>query len=197
MTSQKEFLKSVVENLQQAGIDYVICGSIAASFYGVERSTQDADIIIDSTEEQLTNFLKLLGDAYYVSNDAVLEALKQSTMFNIIDVENAWKADLIIRKKTDFYTEEFHRKRKEKLLGKDLYILSPEDTILSKLAWAKNSRSEQQFRDALEVAIIQWSNLEWDYLHKWAKELQVENALKQLLKKAKKLLDSKQETKFE
>ena len=197
MTSQKEFLKSVVENLQQAGIDYVICGSIAASFYGVERSTQDADIIIDPTEEQLTNFLKLLGDDYYANGDAVLEALKQRTMFNIIDVENAWKADLIIRKKTDFYTEEFHRKRKEKLLGEDLYILSPEDTILSKLAWAKNSRSEQQFRDALEVAIIQWSNLEWDYLHKWAKELQVEGSLKQLLKQAKKLLDSKEETKFE
>jgi len=197
MTSQKEFLKSVVENLQHAGIDYVICGSIAASFYGVERSTQDADIIIDLTEEQLTNFLKLLGDDYYVNGDAVLEALKQRTMFNIIDVENAWKADLIIRKKTDFYAEEFHRKRKEKLLGKDLYILSPEDVILSKLDWAKNSRSEQQFRDALGVAMVQWERLDKDYLHKWAKELQVENTLKQLLKQAKKLLESKQETEFE
>ncbi len=192
MTSQKEFLKSVVENLQQAGIDYVICGSIAASFYGVERSTQDADIIIDPTEEQLTNFLKLLGDTYYVSSDAVFEALKQSTMFNIIDVENAWKADLIIRKKTDFYTEEFYRKRKEKLLGKDLYILSPEDTILSKLEWAKNSHSEQQFRDALEVAIIQWSNLEWDYLHNWAEKLQLKNSFEQLLEQAKRLLESKE-----
>ncbi len=191
MTSQKEFLKSVVENLQQAGIDYVICGSIAASFYGVERSTQDADIIIDPTEEQLTNFLKLLGDAYYVSSDAVLEALKQSTMFNIIDVENAWKADLIIRKKTDFHTEEFQRKRKEKLLGKDLYILSPEDTILSKLEWAKNSHSEQQFRDAFEVAVIQWRNLEMEYLRKWAEQLHLKSSLEQLLEQAKRLLESK------
>jgi len=191
MTSQKEFLKSVVENLQQAGIDYVICGSIAASFYGVERSTQDADIIIDPTEEQITNFLKLLGDAYYVSSDAALEALKQNTMFNIIDVENAWKADLIIRKKTDFHTEEFHRKRKEKLLGKDLYILSPEDTILSKLEWAKNSRSEQQFRDALRVAVIQWGNLEMEYLHDWAEKLKLKSSLEELLEQTKKLLEPK------
>jgi len=190
MTSLKDFLQSVVENLQQAGIDYVICGSIAASFYGVERSTQDADIIINPTEEQLTNFLKLLGDAYYVSSGAALEALKRETMFNIIDVENAWKADLIIRKKTDFHIEEFHRKRKEKLLGKDLYILSPEDTILSKLEWAKNSRSEQQFRDALGVATVQYESLDWDYLYKWAKELQVESSLERLLKQAKKQLNS-------
>jgi len=190
MTSLKRFLKSVVENLQQAGIDYVICGSIAASFYGVERSTQDADIIINPTEEQLTNFLKLLGDAYYVNSDAALEALKRNTMFNIIDVENAWKADLIIRKKTDFHIEEFHRKRKEKLLGKTLYILSPEDTILSKLEWAKNSRSEQQFRDALGVATVQYESLDRDYLYKWAKELKVESSLERLLKQAKKQLNS-------
>lgn len=190
MTSLKDFLQSVVENLQQAGIDYVICGSIAASFYGVERSTQDADIIINPNEEQLTNFLKLLGDAFYVSSDAALEALKRNTMFNIIDVENAWKADLIIRKKTDFHAEEFRRKRKEKLLGKDLYILSPEDTILSKLEWAENSSSEQQFRDALCVAIIQYDHLDRDYLYKWAKELKVESSLERLLKQAKEQLNS-------
>ena len=190
MTSLKDFLQSVVENLQQAGIDYVICGSIAASFYGVERSTQDTDIIINPTEERLTNFLKLLGDAFYVSSDAALEALKRNTMFNIIDVENAWKADLIIRKKTDFHAEEFHRKRKEKLLGKDLYILSPEDTILSKLEWAKNSSSEQQLRDALCVATVQYESLDRDYLYKWAKELQVESSLERLLKQAKEQLNS-------
>jgi len=191
MTSQKEFLKNVVENLQQAGIDYVICGSIAASFYGVERSTQDADIIIDPNEEQLTNFLKLLGDTYYVNRDVALEALKQISTFNIIDIENAWKADLIIRKKTDFHNEEFSRKRKEKLLGKDLYILSPEDAILSKLVWAKDSNSEQQLRDALSVAVIRWNNLERDYLNKWAEKLQLKNSLEQLLEQAEKLLELK------
>jgi len=190
MTSLKDFLQSVVENLEQAGIDYVICGSIAASFYGVERSTQDTDIIINPTEEQLTNFLKLLGDAYYVSSDAALEALKRNTMFNIIDVENAWKADLIIRKNKDFHIEEFHRKRKEKLLGKYLYILSPEDTILSKLEWAKDNQSQQQFRDALGVTVVQWDHLDTDYLLKWAKELQVEDSLKRLLEKARKLVET-------
>lgn len=118
MTSLKDFLQSVVENLQQAGIDYVICGSIAASFYGVERSTQDTDIIINPNEEQLTNFLRLLGDAFYVSS------------------------------------------------------------------------SEQQFRDALCVAIIQYDHLDRDYLYKWAKELKVESSLERLLKQAKEQLNS-------
>ena len=181
MTSQKEFLNSVVEKLQQAGIDYVICGSVAASFYGVERSTQDADIIINPTEEQLMNFVKLLGDAYYVSSQTALDALKQRTVFNLIDMENAWKADLIIRKKTDFSAEEFQRKRKENLLGKNLYILSPEDSVLSKLAWAKQRRSELQYNDVMKILEVRAGQFDMNYLNKWAKILDVEEDLNKCL----------------
>ena len=66
----------------------------------------------------------------------------------------------------------------------------PEDTILSKLEWAKNSESGQQFLDALCVAIVQYESLERDYLYKWAKELKVESSLERLLKQAKKQLNS-------
>ena len=181
MLSQKEFLNNVVERLQQTGIDYVICGSMAASFYGVGRSTQDADIIIDPTAAQLTNFLKLLGDAYYVSSEVAFDALRRRDMFNIIDVENAWKADLIIRKQTDFSAEEFRRRRKEDLLGKDLYILSPEDSILSKLLWAKRSRSELQRHDVMKILEARAGSLDMTYLNKWSKVIDVEDDLKKCL----------------
>jgi hypothetical protein len=187
MLSQKEFLKNIVEKLEQAGIGYVICGSIAASFYGVERSTQDADIIISSTEEQLAKFLKLLGDSYYVSEDTALDALKRRTMFNIIDLENAWKADLIILKETDFGAKEFQRKREEILLGKDLYILSPEDIVLSKLVWAEQSRSQQQYSDASRILEVWSGHLDMKYLNKWAKELGVEKALAEIIEATREL----------
>jgi hypothetical protein len=181
MLSQNEFLTNVVEKLQQTGIDYVICGSMAATFYGVTRSTQDADIIINPTKEQLAKFVELLGDAYYVSKDTALEALEQGDMFNIIEVENAYKADLIIRKQSAFSAEEFCRKRKENLLGKDLYILSPEDSILSKLVWAKQSRSEMQYRDIMTILETRAGRLDMNYLDKWSKILNVEDDLNKCL----------------
>jgi hypothetical protein len=181
MLSQNEFLQNMVEKLQQAGIDYVICGSMAASFYGITRSTEDADIIINPTEEQLTNFLNLLGNTYYVSKDAALEALKHEGMFNIIEIENACKADLIIKKRSAFSEEVFQRKRKEKLLGKNLYILSPEDSVLSKLIWAKQSRSELQYNDVMKILEARAGNLDMKYLNKWAKQLNVEEDLNKCL----------------
>jgi hypothetical protein len=177
MLSQKEFISKIVEKLQEAGIDYVICGSAAATFYGVERTTEDTDIVINPTAEQLKNFLRLLGNAYYVSSNAAFDALKGRDMFNVIDIENIWKADLIIKKETDFSTEEFCRKRKEKLFGRDLYILSPEDSILSKLLWAKQSRSEMQYCDIMKMLETQSGNLDVGYLKKWSKILDVEDDL--------------------
>ena len=181
MLSQNECLQNMVEKLQQAGIDYVICGSVAASFYGITRSTQDADIIINPTEEQITNFLNLLGSTYYVSKDAALEALKHEGMFNIIEIENAFKADLMIKERSAFGEEVFQRKRKEKLLGKDLYILSPEDSILSKLVWAKQSRSEMQYRDVMTVLETRADTLDMKYLNNWAQILNVEDDLNKCL----------------
>jgi hypothetical protein len=181
MLSQHEFLKNVVEKLQQAGIDYVICGSIAASFYGMTRSTEDTDIIIDPSKEQLKEFIKSLGNIYYVSREAAFDALEQGTIFNVIDVENSFKADLIIKKRSAFSEEEFRRKRKEKLLGNDLYILSPEDSILTKLVWSKQSRSEMQYRDVMKILETQAGRLDMKYLDKWAKILGVENDLNKCL----------------
>jgi len=190
MTSQSDFLKKLVKSLGDCSILYMLSGSFSSSFYGQPRATKDADIIIATKEEQLIAFVKSLGDNYYINYDAAREALKNNSMFNVIDIQNSWKADFIIRKNRPFSKEEFKRRQKVNIMGLDVWIVSPEDIILSKLEWAKNSESGQQFLDALGVATVQYDRLDWDYLYKWAKELQVESSLERLLRQAKRQLNS-------
>jgi len=197
MTSQEDFLEGLIEKLGRHNIPYMLSGSVSSSIHGQPRATKDVDIVITPTEEQVLNFAGTLGETYYVSLDAVREAFAHNSTFNVIDNQSGWKADFIIRKDRPFSKKEFERRCAAKIKQLDVWVTSPEDIILSKLEWAKDSQSEQQFRDALGVAMVQWDRLDKDYLHKWAKKLQVESSLKQLLKEAKKLLDSKQEAKFE
>ena len=89
---------------------------------------------------------------------------------------------MIIRKNRPYSQQEFARRTKANFLGIDLYILSPEDSILSKLEWSKGRQSETQLKDALGVLIAQKDTLDFDYLKKWAKELGIEDALQKLLK---------------
>ena len=63
-------------------------------------------------------------------------------------------------------------------------VSTPEDTILSKLEWSRDARSEQQYRDALAVAVLGGRQLDRDYLRRWAEELRVAESLERLLAEA-------------
>jgi hypothetical protein len=51
-----------------------------------------------------------------------------------------------------------------------MWIVSPEDLILAKLDWARDSYSEMQLRDVQNI-ISTLNNLDWDYINKWKKKL--------------------------
>jgi len=186
MTGEEQFLKRLVDALNDAQIPYMLSGSMGSSFHGRPRATNDADIVIAPTEQQLSNFARSLAKDYYVSQDAVRDAFGRGSAFNVIDIQTGWKADLIIRKNRPFSKEEFRRRQGVNIMGIDMWVVSPEDAILSKLEWAKNSHSDQQFSDALGIAMVQGKDLDQDYLHKWAKELHVEDSLRKLLTQAAK-----------
>lgn len=115
-----------------------------------------------------------------------MEALSQQTMFNIIDTESGYKLDLILRKDREFSRQEFQRRREVTLLGTRAFMVSPEDSILSKLEWSREGASERQFLDALTVARTQGDSLDRNYLVRWAADLGLASELERLLAEAQK-----------
>ena len=195
MTTQAAFLGRLIERLEQAGIPYMVAGSVGSSLHGRPRATQDIDVVIAPTREQLDRFAGSLGETCYVSPDAVRDAFEHRTMFNVIDVEAGWKADLIIRRARPFSLQEFQRRRRVDAMGQSLWVVSPEDVILSKLEWARGRGSDVQFSDALGVAIVHYRSLNLDYLGKWSKEIGVEDDLARLLDEAKRQMETGKEGK--
>lgn len=186
MTTQREFLDKLITLLEKVGIPYMIAGSLGSSFYGWPRATQDVDVVIAPSEDQLERLIALLDqEGYYVSQDAARDALRRRTTFNVIDIAAGWKADLIVRKDRAFSLQEFQRRLRIEMLGQALWIVSPEDAILSKLEWAQGRQSEVQYADAVAVAVAHFGCLDLEYLSKWAQELGVEDSLSRLLKEAR------------
>ena len=185
MTSQNEFLNNIISALAKSEIPYMVSGSFASSFHGRPRATNDVDIVIDPAPNQLAAFVELLKVGYYVNADSARESLSKRTMFNVIDIKAGWKVDLIIRKDRPYSAGEFERKRKFPIEGSDLWVVSPEDAILSKLEWSKGRQSQQQFQDALGIVVVQAGRLDIQYLQKWAEELGVMNELTKLLDTAR------------
>jgi len=178
--SQIGVLGRILDALEEVGIPYMIVGSFASGFHGEFRATQDADIVIDPTPEQLQAFLTRAAGEFYVSPEAAADALARRAQFNLVHFETAWKIDLIVRKERPFSRMEFERRQEGLVADRPAAINSPEDVILSKLEWAKASHSERQIRDAAGVVAVWGDALDWDYLDRWAEQLAVSDLLAQL-----------------
>lgn len=124
-------------------------GSVASTCYSAPRTTQDVDIVVEVDGRRLESLLALLPDErFYFDTDAAREALRRRSLFNVIDMESGWKADLIIRKGRTFSEEELTRRVRVELLGISVWMATPEDCVISKLEWARASSKRSGRRSA-------------------------------------------------
>jgi hypothetical protein len=140
-------LREVTRRLDRAKIPYMVTGSIAANFYTVPRMTRDIDIVVVLSERGVGRFLSLFEKDFYLEPETVRRAVKNRGMFNLIHNESVIKIDFVVRKDSPYRRREFSRRKKVSVDDQDFYIVAPEDLILSKLEWAKESKSEVQLKD--------------------------------------------------
>ncbi len=178
--NQAELIADVVRHLEEAGLRYMVTGSVASIRYGEARATFDTDIVVDGEWPALRAFVLSFGSEYYADEEMARDAWARRSMFNIIHSPSGQKVDIICRKDRDYARVAFERRRKERALGVEVFLVSPEDSILSKLEWSKKGESERHYRDALGVAKAQRSSLDTGYLRKWAGALGVTGLLERL-----------------
>lgn len=177
MIVEEEAVGRLVRRLESLGVPDMVAGSVASSHHGLPRATNDADIVIDPTPEGLDALVTALAaDGYYVDAKVARDALRARRLFNVIDPESAFKVDLIIRKERPFSREEFSRRERRDLGGLAASVATPEDTILSKLEWArKGGGSDRQIEDALGVLRVGADRIDRSYIARWAAALGVED----------------------
>jgi hypothetical protein len=150
--SVSEVFHRITSALGEAGIAYMPAGSFASAYYGAPRTTQDIDLFIAATSDQLRTFVQLLSkDQYDVHLDRALEARKHQSLFNVVDMATGWKIDLIIRKSHPFSEEEFRRRKLVNLQGRSLFVASAEDVVSSKLEWAKLAQSQRHIENVAGI----------------------------------------------
>jgi predicted nucleotidyltransferase len=172
--NEADVLRRMTGALEQAGISFMLVGSFAATFYSEPRATQDIDIVIAAAPSQLKTLISLLpAEEYYSDLDAAIEANKRQSMFNVIDSASGWKIDFIICKSRAFDVGAFRRRVPVQFEGISLFIASVEDTILSKLEWAKLAGSARQIEHVASILRVRSDSLDRAYLDQWIRELEV------------------------
>lgn len=172
-----ETLRRVTERLDQAKIPHMLTGSMAMNFYGHARATNDFDIVVEIRPSDSEKVIRLFEKDFYISPETVIQAVAQGGLFNIIDNRTVFKIDLIVRKPGAYSNEQFKRRRLEEFGGLKMFVISPEDLILAKLDWSRESLSEMQERDIQNLVRLLNDKLDRAYLKKWSGFLGVEERL--------------------
>lgn len=174
-----DIVRDISHRFEQAGIPYMLTGSMAMNYYGRPRMTRDVDVVIAITPEDVDRVAALFRPDYYVSEQSIRESLAHESIFNLIHQDSVIKVDCIIRKNSEYRRTEFERRQRISILDFTTFIVSKEDLMLSKLCWAKDSHSEIQLSDVKNLLATGYDAI---YLQRWTRELGLDSLLEECLK---------------
>ena len=129
------------------GVEYMVSGSMAMSFYARGRTTADIDIVVDPKPSDFRNMSKVLTEDFEADADVIADELRRGGMFNVLTRDTGVKIDVISRKRALEADESWNRRLTFQVEDQDVQIISAEDLIIAKLYWAKDSHSEMQLKD--------------------------------------------------
>jgi hypothetical protein len=177
-----QVLSPVIKLFNELGVRYQVGGSLAASAWGMPRSTQDADLVADLGFQHIDPLVAGLHDAYYIEASMIREAIVRRSAFNILHLDTMLKVDIFIPELTAFDEATFHHARTQSLgepQAEQALFTSPEDIVLHKLLWyrAGGGISERQWLDVLGVLKVQAEALDATYLQEWGTRLGVSELL--------------------
>lgn len=184
----KHLLVDVAKILERLKIPYMITGGMAVFVWGRPRFTADIDIVVELEPENVNNLeeaLLTLSEASYVDKDTIKRALMRHGEFNFIDGKTGVKVDFWVLNKNSFDKSRLKRRIGRKILNKNVYFISPEDLILSKLFWYEKSQSARHLEDIESILKIQ-KKLDLRYIRKWTKRQSTIKIFEGLLKKVRK-----------
>jgi len=173
--------------LEELGIPYLISGSMASTLYGMVRTTQDSDIIVEMRTVHIARFVSELEGEFFIDQEMITEAIQHNSSFNIIHRDTMFKVDVFIPRPRPFLRSQLARAKRQTFFFEtevSALFASPEDTILSKLEWYHmgGEGSDRQWRDILGVLKTNAGELDLGYMREWAKELKVSDLLDRAIK---------------
>ena len=176
-----ETLEWICRKLKSANVPYMITGGAAVGFWGHIRTTMDIDILIQIRSEQIDSLLSSIEGEAYIDIEKAKKAILDKSMFNIILNKTCFKIDLIPLKEDNYEIKKFNNRVKINFQNKEIYVITPEDLIISKLLWSKSvGGSEQQMKDCESIYRLNSENLDLDYLKRWVKMLGIEKEFNKL-----------------
>lgn len=172
-----EILARAVDVLDEIGARYAVVGSVASSFYGETRYTNDIDIVVDLTLNQVRQLdAAFPPPVWYLSRPAAEEAVRSRRPFNLLHPESGGKIDFMVVRDDEWGRLQLERCEAVDLIEARLVSTAhPEDVILGKLLYFEEGASDKHLRDVAGILQVSGDLVDRENVDRWATKLGVES----------------------
>jgi len=180
---QNRAFGGVIDVLEAIGIEYVIWGGVAAITYGEPRFTRDMDVVVRLRHNEVNTLPRVLEeDGYYVSVEAIWDALDRHFYFNVIHMETGIKIDFLVAGRDPIHAWAFeHRRVKNFDEFRKASYMPPESVILTKLQAYRNSSSTRHLDDIEGILRVSGPEVDLAYVDREAARVGVFGTWRELL----------------
>ena len=172
---------TVIDALLAEEIPFLVVGSYSSNVYGIPRSTKDADLVIELRDKSVLSLNKHLPQSFHLDPQLRIETATGTTR-NVISIDGTAFLIELFRLSQDSHDQErFHRRIKATVEGRDVWIPTAEDVVITKLRWAYHLARSKDIDDVRNVLALRQTRLDWDYLHRWTLEHGTEKLLAEVM----------------
>src|SRR5688572_6830347 len=103
---------AVVTTLEQLKVPYMVVGSFSSNVYGIPRSTQDADFVVQLEDVSVAAIARALGPEFELDPQVSFETITATTRYVMRHDKAAFKIELFLLSNDPFDRERFRRRRR-------------------------------------------------------------------------------------
>ncbi|MEZ6072539.1 MAG: hypothetical protein R3C10_20325 [Pirellulales bacterium] len=131
--------------------------------------------------------MRAIGNEYYASESAAIEAVRRQGCFNLIHLPTSFKVDVFVSRRRPFDLEAMQRAEVQRIAVEprtEFAIATPEDVIVSKLEWYRlnDETSERQWDDVSRLIDLLAGDLDRTCLERAAQSVGVSDLLALVLR---------------
>jgi hypothetical protein len=143
MKNGNDVVARMIAAFESLGIDYMLVGSYSSNYFGIPRATKDADFvaIMSGKARQLE---AMLGNEFLFDPQPSFEIVTGTTREMITVPSLSFYVEVFQLSKDEHDLRRFERRRKvfDEIVGREIYLPTVEDVIITKIRWAKLAKRD-------------------------------------------------------
>ncbi len=177
---EAELIALFVLPLEEAGLKYIVSGSVASILYGEPRATMDIDLGIFINDQSYSIFHQIYPDTdFYVPPEDIIKIESRREIhghYNIIHHGTGYKADFYPSRNHPLLPWALKNLRRISIGDTHISIAPPEYVILWKLAFYQEGGSQKHLRDICGIISVQGDTLDRAIIIETVKELHLQDS---------------------